>query len=158
MGYNLVGALLSGSADAIFGGSRAVEGVKLEARGADPVVTPVQALGIPPYEELVVVTRRALAAKNPELARDFMRAVLRGASAAVKDPSGAVDAVVQGLGANPPPNRGVMEAQMAAARPFLSKAGSTDPAQVQALINWMYRENLIDRRIPAAQLLEDVYR
>jgi len=158
VGYNLVGALLHGGADAIFGGSRGIEGVKLEARGAKPVVTPVQELGIPGYEELVVVVRSELAAKDPKSIRNFMAAVERGTSAAVRDPGGAVDAVVQGLEANPPPDRGVMEAQMNATRALLSKAGYPDPERVQALVGWMHREGLIDREIPAAELLADVSR
>jgi putative hydroxymethylpyrimidine transport system substrate-binding protein len=158
VGYNLVGALLGGGADAIFGGSQAIEGTKLEARGGDPVVTGVQDLGVPAYEELVVVTRSALVAKNPEAARSFMTAVLQGTSAAVEDPGGAVDAIVQGIEANPPPNRSVMEAQMAATKLLLSKSGYMDPDRVQALIDWMYREGLIARRISAAELLDEVSR
>jgi len=156
VGYNLVGALMSGSADAIFGGSRVVEGVKIKARGANPVITPVQDLGVPAYEELVVVTRNALVAKDPEVVERFISVVLRGSSAAVGDPSGAVDAVVQGLEANPPPNRRVMEAQMAAARPLISKTGHMNPHRARTLVDWMYREGLISHRIPTEELFGDV--
>jgi putative hydroxymethylpyrimidine transport system substrate-binding protein len=158
VGYNLVGALLSGTADAIFGGSRAVEGVKLEARGAAPVVTRARDLGFPDYEELVVVTREDLLAKNPGPARSFMAAVLRGTSAAVKEHAGAVDAVIEGIEANPPPDRGVIEAQMNAIRPLLSRTGEMNPERAQALIDWMYREGQIARPIPAAELLDEVLR
>jgi len=154
VGYNLVGKLMNGSADAIFGGSRAVEGIKLEARGAEPVVTGVQSLGVPDYEELVVVTRRGLLAKDPQAVRGFMAAVRRGTSAAVEEPADAVDAVIQGIEANPPPDRGVIEAQMDAIRPLLSRSGEIDPERMQALVDWMHREGLIPREIPAALLLD----
>jgi putative hydroxymethylpyrimidine transport system substrate-binding protein len=123
VGYGLVGALLSGRADAIFGGSANLEGVKLEARGAEPVITPVQHLGIPAYEELVVIARSDLAAGDPRLIRSFMSAVARGTAAATEDPKGAVDAIVEALEANPPPSRKVLEAQVKATLPLLSRSG-----------------------------------
>lgn len=142
VGYNLVGALLKGNADAIFGGSAGIEGVKLRARGAEPVVTSPAKLGLPVYDELVVVTRRALAAEDPQLIQDFMSAVNRGTAAAIEDPGGAVDAVVEGLEANPPPNRRVMEAQMKATLPLLNRSGRLDRERVRALETWMHREDL----------------
>jgi len=153
VGYNLVGNLLNGGADAIFGGSEGIEGVKLESRGADPVITPLEKLGIPKYDELVVVTRSSLASKNPQLVRDFMSAIDRGTAAAAEDPGGAVDAVVEGLEANPPPNRKVMEAQMNATLPLLSRNGRLDRERVEDLSAWMYREGLTGREVPAETLL-----
>jgi len=152
-GYNLVGVLHNGDADAIFGGSAGIEGVKLESRGGDPVITPLRKLGIPEYDELVVVTRRSLVAENPQLVRDFMSAVNRGAAAALKDPDGAVDAVVEGLEANPPPNRHVMEAQMKATLPLLSRDGRLDRERVEDLTAWMDQEGVTAGEVPAEALL-----
>lgn len=153
VGYNLVGALLNGSADAIFGGSAGIEGVKLESRGAEPVITPLEKLGIPEYEELVVVTRDDLAADDPQLVRDFMSAINRGTAAAVEDPGGAVDAVVEGLEANPPPDRQVMEAQMKATLPLLSRSGRLDRERIAGFLAWMHREGLIAGEVSAEALL-----
>src|SRR5207253_78224 len=50
VGYEAVPSLLSGRADAILG-SWNQEGTELEARGAKPVVTRLQSLGVPEYEE-----------------------------------------------------------------------------------------------------------
>src|SRR6478752_4595307 len=47
VGYKLVPALVSGQADAIFGGSGNPEGIELASRGVQPVVTSVQGLGVP---------------------------------------------------------------------------------------------------------------
>jgi putative hydroxymethylpyrimidine transport system substrate-binding protein len=71
VGYKLVPALVSGRADAIFGGSANLEGVRLEKRGMEPVITPVQDLGIPDYDELVLIARSDLASKEPQLVRAF---------------------------------------------------------------------------------------
>ena len=51
----LLPAILSGRADAMLGGFLNVEGVDLKLRGKDPTVIPVDRLGIPTYDELVVV-------------------------------------------------------------------------------------------------------
>ena len=55
VGLNLLPAVLSGSADAMLGGFLNVEGVDLDERGLDPRVVPVDELGIPTYDELVLV-------------------------------------------------------------------------------------------------------
>src|SRR5919108_3336235 len=52
---NLLQAILSGRADAILGGFRNVEGVDLAVRGESPTVIPVDRLGVPTYDELVLV-------------------------------------------------------------------------------------------------------
>jgi putative hydroxymethylpyrimidine transport system substrate-binding protein len=153
VGYNLVGVLRQGKADAAFGGSEGIEGVKLESLGAEPVITSPKKLGLPEYDELVVVTRSDLAAAEPQLVRDFMSAVNRGTAAAIKDPGGAVDAVVEGLEANPPPNRSVMESQMRATLPLLSRSGDLDRERIEGLIAWMHQEGLIARKVPAETLL-----
>lgn len=93
VGYDLVPALISGRADAIFGGSWNVEGVELEARGLEPVITRVEDLGVPPYDELVFITRPGRLAKDPESIRDFLSAVARGNAAAIEDPKAAAKAI-----------------------------------------------------------------
>src|SRR4029079_4221377 len=86
VGYNLVPALASGRGAAIFGGAWNLEGARLEALGAKPVITRIQSLGAPSYEELVVIARKDLLAENPGLACRFMSAVRHGTEAAVKSP------------------------------------------------------------------------
>lgn len=53
--FDSIWALLNGKADAIFGGSGNLEGAALESLGAEPVITPLRSLGIPAYDELVVL-------------------------------------------------------------------------------------------------------
>ena len=55
VGFGLLPALLGGRAQAMLGGFSNVEGVDLRLRGKDPVVTPVDKLGVPSYDELVLV-------------------------------------------------------------------------------------------------------
>ena len=66
VGFGLLPAILSGKADAMLGGFRNVEGVDLRLRGKAPVVTPVDQLGVPTYDELVLRRqRRAASTRTP---------------------------------------------------------------------------------------------
>ena len=81
--------MLSGRADAMLGGYRNVEGVDLAERGADPTVLPVDRLGIPTYDELVLVANEDRIADDPEAIRLFIAALERGTRAAVRRPGRA---------------------------------------------------------------------
>src|SRR5215204_4398365 len=55
--YLMIPSLKGGRADAAIGGSWNVEGIQLRSEGLHPVVLPVTKLGIPDYEELVLIAR-----------------------------------------------------------------------------------------------------
>ncbi len=78
VGLGLLPAVLSGRADAMLGGFRNIEGVDLAERGRDPRVVPVDELGIPTYDELVLVANSDRVADDPELLRLFIDALERG--------------------------------------------------------------------------------
>ncbi len=94
VGLNLLPAVLSGSADAMLGGFLNIEGVDLTERGLNPRVVPVDQLGIPTYDELVLVANSDRVESDPEEIRLFIAALERGTEAAVRDPAGATDAVL----------------------------------------------------------------
>jgi putative hydroxymethylpyrimidine transport system substrate-binding protein len=152
-GYELVPALLSGKADAIFG-SWNVEGIELEKRGLRPVVTRVQDLGVPAYEELVLIARRDRLERDPESIRDFIAAMNRGTAAAIEDPKAAANLIASGTS---DPNRPAIEAEVKATLPLLSRSGRMDPELATGLTDWMHEEGLIQRAIPASELLTDDY-
>jgi putative hydroxymethylpyrimidine transport system substrate-binding protein len=114
--YDLLPALVKGRADAILG-SWSVEGSELEARGLHPVVTRVQDLGIPPYDELVLIGRPAFLAKNPKSIRDFLAAVAKGTEGALEDPEAAARLVAL---SNGDPLSKATEAATQATLPLLS--------------------------------------
>ncbi|MDP9188950.1 MAG: ABC transporter substrate-binding protein, partial [Actinomycetota bacterium] len=93
VGFNLLPALLGGQADAILGGFRNVEGVDLAQRGESPVVQPVDQLGVPTYDELVLVAKGSEIEDSAEELRLFISALAKGTAAAVKDPAGATRVV-----------------------------------------------------------------
>lgn len=94
VGLNLLQPVISGRADAMLGGFLNVEGVDLRERGLDPRVVPVDELGIPVYDELVLVANGERLREDPEPIRDFIAALERGTADAVADPEAAADAVV----------------------------------------------------------------
>ncbi len=94
VGFNLLPAVLSGSADAMLGGFLNVEGVDLSERGENPRVVPVDELGIPTYDELVLVASTDRVSDDPEALRLFIAALERGTREAVRDPAGATQAIL----------------------------------------------------------------
>jgi putative hydroxymethylpyrimidine transport system substrate-binding protein len=155
--YELVSALEEGSADVIFGGSWNVEGAELEARGLRPVVTRVDSLGIPPYDELVVVAPRDRLADQGSKIRAFMSAVTRGAAAAAEAPAEAVQAIEEVGEPNPKFDRKAAEAGVKATLPLLSRSGRMDPGKARGLANWMHEQGMTQREPPVASLFSNRY-
>jgi ABC-type nitrate/sulfonate/bicarbonate transport system substrate-binding protein len=153
VGYDLASALADGEADAIFGGAWNIEGAELEARGLNPVVTRVQATGIPAYDELVMAARAGQVSREPELIRDFLSAVARGNAAAAEDPKGVVKLIEGSDETDPNLNRKGLEAAVQATLPLLSRTSYMDPDQASGLVDWMREEGFIEREPPTEDLL-----
>lgn len=157
VGYRLIPNLVSGRADAIFGGSRNVEGLELQALGLRPVITPVQDLGIPLYDEVVLAARTDFVSKESQLVRDFMQAVARGTAAALEDPRGAVEVIEKDVELNPNKSRKTTEAEVEATLPLLSHGAYMNPHQAAHLVEWMFEEGLIEDRPPVSDILTNSY-
>jgi putative hydroxymethylpyrimidine transport system substrate-binding protein len=143
VGYGLVPALVSGRADAIFGGSWNLEGAELETRGLKPVITRPRSLGLPSYDEFMVIARPDLVAKQPGVIRDFMSAVIRGNAAAIEDPDAAAKAIEEaGLGGSKL-SRKALEAEVAATSPLLSKSGYMSSEEAIRLVDWLHRQDML---------------
>jgi putative hydroxymethylpyrimidine transport system substrate-binding protein len=151
--YRLTSTLIRGKADAIFGGSWNLEGKALEARGFKPVVKRVQDLGIPAYDELVVIARAKCVARYPQVARRFMAALSRGAATAVEHPEVALEALEKEFTLDPEATRRTIKAELKATLPLLSKDGHLRPSSAAGLIDWMYGKGLIQHRLAVAKLV-----
>jgi putative hydroxymethylpyrimidine transport system substrate-binding protein len=154
VGYGLLPALVGGKAQAMLGGFSNVEGVDLRLRGKDPVVTPVDELGVPTYDELVVVANRKLLDEDPQKVRLFLGALARGTAAAVKQPEAATKALLE---ANSDLDPKLTRAEVAATLPVLSRRGEMNQAEWKAFIAWMQRNGLISDRPSTAEVLSDEY-
>jgi putative hydroxymethylpyrimidine transport system substrate-binding protein len=155
VGLNLLPAVLSGRADAMLGGFRNVEGVDLERRGEDPWVAPVDELGIPTYDELVLVASEERLEDDPEAIRLFLAALERGTEIAVRDPELATEAVLDaGEGLDP----NLTAAEIDATLPLLEPEGKRpygymDPREWQEFIGFMADEGQIEVRFNPSEVL-----
>lgn len=155
VGFGLVPALVGGSAQAMLGGFRNVEGVDLRERGKAPVVTPVDELGVPTYDELVLVANPDMLAGDPEKYRLFLAALERGTEAAVSDPAAATAAITE---ANNDLDPKLTAAEVEATLPLLSAReegrpyGYMDPAAWTTFSGWM-RDNELIQSPPRTTLL-----
>lgn len=160
VGFGLLPAVTSGSADAILGGFRNVEGVDLRLRGLAPTVTPVDQLGVPTYDELVLVANRESLEEDPEKFRLFIAALERGTEAAVDNPGAATKAITE---ANPDLEPKLTAAEVEATLPFLGARvgdqpfGYMDPKEWEAFAAWMRDNELIDSLPTPSELLDNGY-
>ena len=155
VGLNLLPALIGGRVDAILGGFRNIEGVDLRQRGLDPLVVPVDELGVPTYDELVLVARKSTVDEHPEAIRAFIGALARGTDYARVHPQEAANAVLSaGKGLDPMQTR----AEVAATLPLLAPPagrpyGYMDPNAWQAYAQWMAEHDLISSAPHPADVL-----
>jgi len=160
VGFGLLPALVGGSAQAMLGGYSNVEGVDLRERGKGPVVTPVDQLGVPTYDELVLVARRQTLEEDPEKFRLFLAALERGTEAAVADPKAATAAITE---ANPDLEPKLAAAEVKATLPLLGARtegqpyGYMDPKEWATFAGWMRDNGLIDSLPEASELLDNAY-
>lgn len=155
--YKSVQVLAGGKADAIFGGSANVEGAELRALGLKPVVTPVQDLGVPPYDELVLFAARDRLAKEPQLIRNVLAGLQRGTAAALRNPRRAVEVVENGIEPNPDSTPKGLRLGAEATLPLLSESGEMDPTQAEGLVKWMRSEGMLRKELPVSELLSNEY-
>jgi len=160
VGFGLLPALVGGSAQAMLGGYSNVEGVDLRERGKEPVITPVDQLGVPTYDELVLVANRKALAEEPEAIRLFIAALLRGTEAAVERPNQATEAILEAnTGLDPELTKAELEATLPllAARTQGKPFGYMDPAEWKAFAAWMRDNELIEALPEAGELLTNAY-
>lgn len=154
VGFNLLPALLSGRADAILGGFRNVEGVDLARRGEKPRVVPVDRLGVPTYDELVLVANGSQVEEDPEDIRLFLSALAKGTEDAVRDPDQASAAILKaGEGLDPALTR----TEIAATLPLLARSkggafGRMGGQEWLRFASWMAGNGLISE-VPAEEEL-----
>ncbi len=149
VGFNLVPAMLSKKADATLGAFWNYEGVDLERRHRRPVILRMEKLGVPTYNELILVVRSGdLNEAGASRLRRFLQATADGYRLLKRDPSIGVDALVKashGLDA------GLQEASVRATMPaFFPKDkslpwGWQEPTEWAAYERWMRANRLLTR-------------
>jgi putative hydroxymethylpyrimidine transport system substrate-binding protein len=147
VGLNLLSSLLSGKVDATLGMFWNIEGVELRERGESPRIERVDELGIPTYDELVLVANAERLTEDPEPVRLFIAALERGTRDAARDPEGATRAL---LNANEDLDPALTRAQVdETVRVLLPRGGEEpfgymDPARWERFAGFLVDEGLID--------------
>jgi putative hydroxymethylpyrimidine transport system substrate-binding protein len=147
---SLLPALIGGRAQAMLGGFLNVEGVALQQQGKDPIVKPVNKLGIPTYNELVLVANSDTLDSESQNIRLFLDALQRGTEAAVADPAGATQDILEaGNGLDPKTTR----AEMNKTLPLLAQKGAKhygymDPTQWKKFAQF-FADNGVIKALPS---------
>ena len=90
VGDNLVPAMLSGRVDATLGAYWNYEAIQLAQLHKHPNVIHMQDVGVPDYDELVVVVRKNTIVNHPDVVRRFVQALARGYESVRRNPQAGV--------------------------------------------------------------------
>jgi putative hydroxymethylpyrimidine transport system substrate-binding protein len=149
VGFNLVPAMVSKKVDATLGAFWNVEGVDLQMQGRKPVVMRMDALGVPTYDELILVARRQeLNPAGASRLRRFLQATAAGHRLLKDEPSAGVDAL---RAADKSLDARLLDAQIQATRPAFFPAdpqrpwGYQEPVEWAAYERWMRANGLLKR-------------
>lgn len=160
VGFNLTQSMLSKRADATLGSFWNYEGVQLERSGRDPEILRMEKLGVPTYNELVVVVREEDARERGPVLRRFMQALARGHEALREDPSTGIRPLLR---ANPDLDRGLQAAVVDATLPVFFPEDEERPFGYQDTVawqrygRWMTEQGLLKQREDPARALTNEF-
>jgi putative hydroxymethylpyrimidine transport system substrate-binding protein len=146
VGSDLVPAMLSRRVAATLGSYWNYEAIQLQRMHKHPNVIRMDQVGVPTYDELVVVARKATVVNHPDEVRRFVQALGRGYEAVRRNPQAAVDNLVK---ANPGLNPSFEFASVKATLPDFFPSNSSNPwgwqsaSQWNAFGQWMLDQHLI---------------
>ncbi|MDQ6816188.1 MAG: ABC transporter substrate-binding protein [Actinomycetota bacterium] len=146
VGANLLTAMLSRRVAATLGAYWNYEAIQLALLRKHPHVIRMNQVGVPTYDELVVVVRKSTLVAHPGEIRRFVQALARGYESARQSPQAAVANLVSAnSGLDPKLQLASVQATLPAFFPSTPGKpwGWQDPAQWAAYGEWMLREHLI---------------
>jgi len=134
VGFNLEPALISKRADAALGAFWNVEGVNLERRGAKPLILRMEKLGVPTYDELILVARRQdLDTAGASRLRRFLAATAQGARMLRTDVNAGLDPLLK---ADKTLDKGLQDASIKATLPVFFPEDKEKPWGWQEPVEW----------------------
>lgn len=146
VGENLVPAMLSGRVDATLGAYWNVEAIQLQQLHKHPNVIHMDQVGVPNYDELVLVVRKSTIVNHPDEVRRFVQAMARGYQAVRGNPQTGVNNLVHASsGLDPKLTLASVKATLPAFFPSDSAHpwGWQDPGEWTAYGKWMLAHHLI---------------
>lgn len=161
VGFKLVPSMLSGGVAATLGAFWNYEGIDLERRHKRPTILRMERLGVPTYNELVLVARRKdLNQQGASRIRRFLRATALGHKRLRERPQAGVDALLK---ADRGLDRGLQEAAVRATLPVFFPAdrnrpfGYQEPDEWDAYGRWMFANKLLTRPPDARRALTNEF-
>ena len=152
----LVPAMVSSKVSAIISGYRNVEGIQLASLGLNPKVYPVDTLGVPNYDELVIIASKSKLASDPAyrtMVREFLAGLGQGAAAAQASPAAALAAISPVAKGYSP---ALLKQMVYATAPLLKNPagfGAMSVSQWQSFANWMKSDGLITKPVQASSVV-----
>lgn len=146
VGSNLVPAMLSHRVNATLGAYWNYEAIQLARMGKHPNVIRMNHVGVPNYDELVLVVREKTLANEPGLVRRLVQAMGRGYESVRRDPSAAVANLVKANPSlDPKFEAAAVNATLSAFFPSSSSQpwGYQDQVEWNAFGQWMLSNHLI---------------
>jgi putative hydroxymethylpyrimidine transport system substrate-binding protein len=146
VGANLVPAMISGRVDATLGAYWNYEAIQLAQLRKHPNVIRMDQVGVPNYDELVLVVRESTLTSHPDEIRRLVQAIARGYESARANPAAAVANLVK---ANPGLDPKFQTAAVNASLPAFFPSDPTkpwgwqDPVQWNTYGQWMLSNHLI---------------
>jgi putative hydroxymethylpyrimidine transport system substrate-binding protein len=159
VGFNLVPAMKTKKVDATLGAFWNYEGVQLRLQKQHPKVIRMEKVGVPTYQELVIVAREQDLAKGGEKVRRFLRALGQGYGALRSDPEAGVKPLLK---ANPDLDPKLQRESVKATLPVFAAPtgkpfGWMDIGEWQRYGDWMYANKLLERQPNATRALTDEF-
>jgi putative hydroxymethylpyrimidine transport system substrate-binding protein len=162
VGFNLVPSVLAGKVDAIIGGYRNVEAIQIgQEMHKKATDFPADKLGVPNYDELVLVANRNRLASDKAYAsavKRFTAALVTGTNAAMKNP-GETTSIMDTASQYKPSflQVSVPYTLKLIAQNNGMKTGCMNPGAWQSFGNWMKAHKLIHDTPNAAVIMTDKY-
>jgi putative hydroxymethylpyrimidine transport system substrate-binding protein len=152
----LVPAMVSNKVAAIISGYRNVEGIQLASLGLNPKVYPVETLGVPNYDELVIIANKSKLASDAAyrtMVKEFLAGLGQGAAAAQANPAAALAALTPVAKGYSP---ALLKKMVYATAPLLHNQdgfGAMSVSEWQSFANWMKSDGLITKPVQASSVV-----
>ena len=162
VGFDLVPALLARKVDAVIGAYFNIEGTILELQtGKPPHVTRLEELGVPPYDELVVVANRDRLRDNTDYAdavRKFLAGMIEGTERARADTPGAEAVMEMQTEYTPEELAGMVPTTLSLLEPPGDRPpGCFDLGGWERFGKWMLENGLLESPVAAADVATNAY-
>ncbi len=162
VGFNLVPALLTGKADAIVGGYWNIEAVEVKNQtGKQPVVFRMGQLGVPNYDELIVVANKNRLKSDPAYAtavRHFLAGMAQGINAARNDQAGSIAIMRKDSSYKQKDLDGMVPLTLQAlGQTAGTKVTCFSGSQWQTFANWLLKTKLLKKPIAPSSIETNAY-